>query len=152
MRRLFGIGAITGLLLAMTSICFAATNLNSSRSNIYRLVYSDTLVTQAQAASILADLDRIGRVRGAFAESRLLEILKKHGVQVGNIKKIVTREDGTIILLSNPADLPQALAVSDPRPFDPKGLKPPPPRPFDPKGLPVPPPPRPFDPKGLEGR
>ena len=114
MRRLFPIGAIIGLFVATTSICFAATNLNSSRSNIYRLVYDPTLVTASQAAAALADLDKIGRVKGAFAETRLLGILKKHGVQVGNIKKIVTREDGTIVLLKNPADLPQAIAVSDP--------------------------------------
>ena len=114
MRRLFPIVVITGLLVAMASICFAATNLNSSRSNIYRLVYDPEVVTPAQAAAILGDLDRIGRVKGAFAETRLLGILKNHGVQVGNIKKIVTREDGTIILLRNPADLPQAIAVSDP--------------------------------------
>ena len=113
MRRVSAISAITGLIVAMASICFAATNLSSSRSNNYRLVYDPTVVTASQAAAILADLDSIGRVKGAFAETRLLGILKKHGVQVGNIKKIVTREDGTIILLADEADLPQAIAVSD---------------------------------------
>jgi hypothetical protein len=155
-RRLFGIGAITGLLVAITSICFATSNLNLSKSNINRLVCSNTLVTQAQAASILAKLDTIGR--GAVVdEATLRRILQDNGVPVGRIQKIIirpadkTRKNNLFIVLENPADAAEALAISDPRPLDPKGV-PPPPRPFDPKGLPVPPPPRPFDPKGLEGR
>ena len=35
MKRLFLITAITSLLLTMASISWAATNLNSSRSNVY---------------------------------------------------------------------------------------------------------------------
>jgi hypothetical protein len=91
-------------------------------------------------------------------EATLRRILQDNGVPVGRIQKIIirpadkTRKNNLFIVLENPADAAEALAVSDPRPLEPKGLTPPPPRPFDPKGLPVPPPPRPFDPKGLEGR
>ena len=117
MRRLLGIGAITSLLVAMTSICFAATNLNSSRSNNYKLVYSETLVTPAQAASILAELDKIGP-KGDVDEATLRKILLKRGVPVGSIKKIVMRKSVSIeimniILLTDLADEAQALAVSD---------------------------------------
>jgi len=46
------------LVLGMASLAGAVINLNSSRSNIYRLTYSTTLVTPAQATAILADLDK----------------------------------------------------------------------------------------------
>jgi hypothetical protein len=117
MRRLFGIGVATGLLVAMASICFAATNLNSSRSNIYRLVYDPTLVTSSQATAILAELDKIGP-KGNVDEATLRKILLKRGVPVGSIKKIVMRKSVSIeimniILLTDLADEAQALAVSD---------------------------------------
>ena len=112
MRRLSGIGAIAGLIVGMASICFAATNLNSSRSNNYKLVYSETLVTSAQAASILAELDKI-RPKGDVDEATLRKVLLKHGVPLGGIKKIIMRSGGRIILLTDLADEGQALAVSD---------------------------------------
>ena len=42
--------------LALTSPAMASINLNSSRSNIYRVAHSTTLMTAAQAAAILADV------------------------------------------------------------------------------------------------
>lgn len=120
MRRLFGIGAITGLLVAITSICFAATNLNSSRSNIYRVTYDTEVVSPAQASALLADLDKLGPADEATLKRWLPATFKKHGVQADRIKKIVvlpasnTRKTITIIFVRNPADEAQAIAVSDP--------------------------------------
>lgn len=98
----------------------AATNLNSSRSNIYRLIYPADTVSQAQAAAILADLDAAteqsqGRVN---LEGAVSEALTKQGLGTKIKKTIIqpasaTRELTTIIILSNPADEAQALAVSD---------------------------------------
>jgi len=115
MRRLFGIGAITGLLVAMTSICLAATNLNSSRSNIYRLTYDTTAVTPAQATLILKDLDAIGRVE----EAKVRQLLRARGINAPNlIIRIVPAEQRrekipAILLLTRPGDEAAAIAVSD---------------------------------------
>ena len=117
MRRLFGIGVITVLLVAMASICFAATNLNSSRSNIYRLVYDPTVVTASQAAATLKELDKIGP---GVNEATLKQILSRNGVNISLIKMIriipaTQRPEGipAILLLKQPADEGQAIAVSD---------------------------------------
>ena len=55
MRRVSAMSAITVLLVAAASICYAATNLNSSRSNIYGLVYDPTAVTPQQVAAVLKE-------------------------------------------------------------------------------------------------
>lgn len=116
MKRLFILGAISSVLVAMLSLSWAGSNLNSSRSNIYRLTYDTAVVSPAQASAILADLDKTGRTVGA---GRVTEIIKRHGVQTDRVKKIVIRpadkmrKQTTILLLTNPADEPQALALSD---------------------------------------
>jgi hypothetical protein len=102
--------------VALGSISWAASNLNSSRSNIYRLTCPADVVNQAQANAILADLDKVGSTVGT---GQVTEIIKKHGVQADLVKKIIiqpadkTRKQTTIILLTNPADAAQALALSD---------------------------------------
>ena len=76
-------------------------------------MYPATVGTPPQAASTLADLDKIGW-RVDLDEATLRGILQKHGVPIGSIKKVMTCKDGAIILLADPADEPQVLAVSDP--------------------------------------
>ena len=49
--RRFVAVAMGSVLVAMASLALGATNLNSSRSNIYRLVYPPA-VTPAQAAAL----------------------------------------------------------------------------------------------------
>ncbi len=89
MRRLLMSGTITSLIVAIALISWAATNLNSSKSNVYRLVYPADLVTSAQAAAILADLDKSGQVDEAKLRQLLQQqILPKNGVQVGRIRTI----------------------------------------------------------------
>jgi len=103
----------------MTSVSVAATNLNSSRSNIYRLVYSSDGLSSAQASAILLDLDKAGRLDEAKAGQLIQQLLSKHGVKAGTIKKVTVRpwdpkgKTMSIILLTNPADEAQAIAVSD---------------------------------------
>jgi len=110
---------ITVLLLSAFTSPQAATNLNSSRSNIYRLIYPADTVSQAQAAAILADLDAAGQSGGRVnLEGAVNEALKKQGLETKIKKTIIqpastARPLTTIIILSNPADEAQALAVSD---------------------------------------
>jgi hypothetical protein len=119
MKRLFLVSAATILFLTMGSICLGATNLNSSKSNIYRLVYAPTIMTQAQTTAILAELDKLGPADEARLKQWLPANFKRHGIQTDQIKKIVirpadkTRKQITIILLTNPADVAKAIAVSD---------------------------------------
>ena len=123
MKPLFILGAIVSLLVTMPSHSWAAANLNSLKSNIYRLIYDTAVVSPDQAAAILADFDKENRgsLRGpltvGITESQVKEIMKKHGVVVGKVKKIVilppdaTDKETTIFLLANPEDEAQALAV-----------------------------------------
>ena len=107
--------------VALGSISWAATNLNSSRSNIYRLIYPADIMSQAQATALLAELDKIGPADDARLKQWLPANFKRHGVQGDSIKKIIvlpadkTRKSITLILLTNPADEPAArhIAVSD---------------------------------------
>ena len=45
--------------LAVASLAIAAINLNSSKSNIYRLTYPTDLVSREQAKAMLAELDKL---------------------------------------------------------------------------------------------
>jgi hypothetical protein len=56
MKARFTFGVIGSLLIA--TLAWSATNLNSSKSNIYRLTYPGDLVSQEQAKAILAELDK----------------------------------------------------------------------------------------------
>ncbi len=107
------------VLVGMASLAGAATNLNSSRSNIYRLTYSTTLVTPAQAAAILADLDKTPGMDEAALKRALPQILKKNGVDPARVKKTLVRpgdkerKSMSVIILDRPEDEPAAIAVSD---------------------------------------
>jgi len=116
MRRRFILGAIGSLTL---SFLWAATNLNSSKSNIYRVIYDTEIVSPAQASALLADLEKLGPADEARLKKWLAANFKKHGVQGDRIKKIVflpaskARKTITIIFLKDARDEAQALAVSD---------------------------------------
>ena len=120
-RYVFLVGALTSLVVTLASVSYAATNLNSSRSNIYRLVYPP-VVTAAQATAILAELDKV-KPGGDVDEATVRGILQKH---IGAVKSarsqkliiIIRPSDGprklkSILILENAADEPQAIAVSD---------------------------------------
>ena len=132
MRGKYLAGVPVVFLLLAVLISHAATNLNSSKSNTYRLIYPTDTVSPAQAAAILADLDAAtqqsqGRIN---LEGAVSQALTKQGLQT-QIKKTIIRPASvagqltTIIILSNPADEAQAIAVSDEgMPADkPKGKK-----------------------------
>ena len=115
MKRLFLLGAITTLLVAMASMAWAATTINTTRSNTFRVTYDTTAVTPAQAAAVLKALDKIGP---GVNEATVRRVLEQQGVNLAPIKKISilppdkTRYEPLILLLKNPADEAQALAVT----------------------------------------
>jgi hypothetical protein len=102
----------------MSSLAWAAVNLNSSKSNAYRVTYDATLMSPAQASSLLAELDKIGPADEAKLKSWLAANFKRLGIQGDRIKHIsIRRADKAsptlILLLANPADEAAAIAVSD---------------------------------------
>jgi len=120
MRGKYLAGVPVVFLLLAVLISHAATNLNSSKSNVYRLIYPTDAVSQAQAAAILADLDAAtqqsqGRIN---LEGAVSQALTKQGLGT-QIKKTIIKPASaagqltTIIILSNPADEAQAIAVAD---------------------------------------
>ena len=68
MKRLFLVAAITSLVATMASISWAAANLNLSKSNINRVIYSTGGMTSTQAAAFVAELDKTPRVDEAAVE------------------------------------------------------------------------------------
>jgi hypothetical protein len=119
MRRLFFVCAVASLLVAVGSMAWAGT-INTSKSNTFRLAYDTTAVSPAQAAAVLKELDKIGP--GA-TEATVRKLLQKQGVNLSLIKLIRIVPAGQrrggekiplILILTNPADEPAALAVSDP--------------------------------------
>jgi hypothetical protein len=118
MKRGAALIAISGLLLLTTTSSPAASNLNSSRSNLYRLTYPTDLVSGAQAKAILVDLDRLGPADEAKLKRWLAANFKRHGIAADRVKKIVILPKSkelreiAIILLTDPADESQAAAAA----------------------------------------
>ena len=117
MRRSGRLGALAGVLAAVALTAAAATsNLNLSKSNLYRLTYHANLLTDAQAKAMLAELDRLGPMDEARLKQWLPANFRRFGVRPELVKKMVILAPGTagreaaIILLSDPAD--EALAMS----------------------------------------
>jgi hypothetical protein len=115
MKRLFFVCVVASLLVAAGSMAWAGT-INTSKSNTFLLTYDTTAVSQAQAAAVLKELDKIGR--GAN-EATVRKLLQKTGVNLSLIKKISflgpLNKLETILILTNPADEAQArhIAVGD---------------------------------------
>jgi len=96
----------------------ASIALNSSRSNIYRLVVPANVVTPSQAAAVLKALDRIGT---GVNEATLRRVLMQQGVDEKLIKKIEiipaaqrNEKIPAILLLADPGDKAAALAATCP--------------------------------------
>lgn len=111
------VSCVTSSLLVAT-LAWAAANLNSSRSNVYRLTYPTDLVTRDQAKAILAELDKMGPTDEKKLKQWLPANFKRFGVAGDRVKKLVVLPRGkelreiAIILLTNPADEAAATAVT----------------------------------------
>lgn len=117
MKHLVSAAAV--LILAMASQAEAASNLNLSKSNYFRLTCPTGLVTPAQAAALLADLDKTPALDDVKLQQTIKEALSKRGTDPARVKKILIRPAGngkrSIILLDSvkPEDERAAIAVSD---------------------------------------
>src|SRR5215831_6449739 len=121
MKSSYSALAVTGLLvMGLAATTWGTSHLNLSKSNSNRLIYASNAITPLQAAGILADLDSAGRQDDAKTRQLVQQLLPKHGIGAGTVKKIIVRpwnsakNTRTIILLTDLADEAQALAVSDP--------------------------------------
>ncbi len=109
-------GVITGFLLAAVAALAATSNLNLSKSNIYRLTYDANILTEAQAKAMLAELDTLGPFDEAKMKTWLPANFRRFGIKPELVKKIVLLPPGkagreaAIILLADPADEAKALA------------------------------------------
>jgi hypothetical protein len=111
----------TFLLLASFLVAvaaWAASNLNLSKSNLYRLTCSSDLATPAQMKAMLADLDKLGPADEAKLKPWLAANFRRFGIAGDRIKKVVIlprsremKEIG-IILLTNPEDEAAARATT----------------------------------------
>jgi len=116
MKARFTFSVIASLFIA--TLAWAATNLNSSRSNIYRLTYPSDLVSRDQAKAILAELDRIGPTDVAKLKQWLPANFKRFGIAGDRVKKLVVLprdkelKEIAIILLTKPEDEAAARAVT----------------------------------------
>ncbi len=105
-------------LLLVAATAGASINLNSSRSNIYRLTYPSDLASPAQVKAILADLDKMGPVDEAKLKQWLPANFKRFGIAGDRIKKVIIMPRGKemkeigIILLTKPEDEAAAIAVT----------------------------------------
>jgi len=116
MKARLTLGVIAALLVA--ALAWTATNLNSSKSNIYRLTYPSDLVSAEQAKVILAELDKLGPTDEARLKQWLPANFKRFGIAGDKVKKMVVLPRGrelkeiAIILLTRPEDEPAAIAVT----------------------------------------
>jgi hypothetical protein len=97
---------------------WASSNLNSSRSNTFRLTYPGDLVNLDQAKAILAELDKMGPVDEAKLKHWLAANFKRFGIASDRVKKVIVlprnkeRKEIGIILLTRPEDEAAAIAVT----------------------------------------
>ena len=116
MKARFAFGVIVSLIIAAPVL--ASINLNSSRSNIYRLTYPSDLATSDQAKAILAELDKMGPADEAKLKRWLPANFKRFGIAGDRIKKLIVLPRGKemkeigIILLTRLEDEPAAIAVT----------------------------------------
>jgi hypothetical protein len=107
---------IASLLIA--TLASAAANLNSSRSNIYRLTYPTDLVSADQAKALLAELDKVGPADEAKLKVWLPANFRRFGIAGDRVKKLIvlprSREmkEIAIILLTKPEDEAAARATT----------------------------------------
>ena len=118
MRWTARLGAMAGLLLAAVTVSAATSNLNLSKSNIYRLTYHANILTETQAKAMLAELDRLGTMDEARLKMWLPANFRRFGIKPELVKKVVIMAPGmagkeaAILLLSNPADEAKAMATT----------------------------------------
>jgi hypothetical protein len=118
MKRLFLVAAITSLVATMALISWAATTINTSKSNSFKIIYStDGGMTSTQAAALGTELDKTPRAD----EAAVRKALQKLSIPANfKLIRIIPRQAPgklpTVLLLTNPKDEAEAtrIAINDP--------------------------------------
>ncbi len=116
MKARYTLCVLASLLFA--TIVGAASNLNSSKSNIYRLTYPSELASPVQVQAMLAELDRMGPADAAQLKQWLPANFRRFGIAGDRIKKVIilprdrTMKETGIVLLTRPEDEAAAIAVT----------------------------------------
>lgn len=100
--------AIGVLLAGVVSLVAFGLNYNASKSNTGNIIVTPDYVTKAQAAAILAEVEKTGKTPD---EAAVRTVMTRHGVPSDRIKKVVigiTSSGGSkgygIMLLDDPAN------------------------------------------------
>ena len=116
MRSRIALGVFASLL--GVTVGWAASNFNSSKSNVYRLTYPSDLVSRDQAQALLAELDKMGPADQARLKQWLPANFKRFGIAGDRVKKLIVLPRGNelretaIILLTKPEDEAAAMATT----------------------------------------
>ena len=116
MKARYALCVVASLLFA--TIVGAASNLNSSKSNIYRLTYPSDLASPIQVQAMLAELDKMGPADAAQLKQWLPANFRRFGIAGDPVKKIIvlprdrTMKETGIVLLTQPEDEAAAIAVT----------------------------------------
>jgi hypothetical protein len=103
---------------AAMTVAAATSNLNLSKSNLYRMTYHANIVTGAQAAALLSELDGLGPMDVEKLKAWLPANFRRFGIEPRLVKKTVVLPAGqagreaAIILLSDPADEAKAVETT----------------------------------------
>ena len=104
--------------MLFATIAVAASNLNSSKSNIYRLTYPSELASPVQVQAMLAELDGMGPADAARLKQWLPANFRRFGIAGDQVKKVIVlprdraiKETG-IVLLTRPEDEAAAIAFT----------------------------------------
>ena len=113
MKRLFLVAAITSLVATMASISWAATSVNGTKSNTFKIIYSADGMTAAQAAALGAQLDKVSKVDAITIKQTLQKLFIPSNFKV--IRIIPRQAPGklpTVLLLTNPAHEAEARRIA----------------------------------------
>ncbi len=75
--------------LLSATIAGATSNLNSSKSNIYRLTYPSELASPVQVQAMLAELDGMGPADAARLKQWLPANFRRFGIAGDQVKKVI---------------------------------------------------------------
>jgi len=116
MKARFAFSVLAFLFIAATA--WAASNLNLSKSNFYRVTWSSDLASPTQVNALMTELDKMGPADEAKLKQWLPANFKRLGIAGDRIKKLVILPRGRemqeigIVLLTRPEDEAAAIRAT----------------------------------------
>ena len=116
MKARFAFSVVAFLFIAATA--WAASNLNLSKSNFYRVTWSSDLASPTQVNALMTELDKMGPADEAKLKQWLPANFKRLGIAGDRIKKLVILPRGRemkeigIVLLTRPEDEAAAIRAT----------------------------------------